>query len=280
MESDSSVDNQPSEPSGNQTASEQSPGYSTQHDSLSGATQQDSQEVDKPYVPFSQGKEKFQVRGQEVEWDWNETKKWAQLNHSGYEAMEKAKLLEKKAQSTYEQMYEMANRDPEGFIRTLNPNYKPQALRSTGEPGQQSGEEQSDPRDAAIARLERELGSLKGGVEQREIAEEKAAISKELEAAFTAYPALKNVLKAEQLVKSEYARQLRLGNDQITIDDVAFHMSQEAQESERKRVALTKQRLEQNRQTAPVSTSPSGGSGQSKGMTREEVRKLAGLPPN
>lgn len=271
------VDNQATETTGTDTGIDS--GSSTQQDSASVTTQQDNQEVDKPYSPFSSGKEKFKVRGQEVEWDWNETKKWAQLNHSGYQAMEQAKTIEKKAQTALQQMYEAANRDPEGFIRTFNPNYKAQAQHAQAANGQPGSEEQSDPRDSAIQRLERELESLKSGQEQRSIAEEKQLIAKEIESAFTAYPTLKNVLKAEQLVKAEYARQLRLGNDQITIDDVAFHMSQEAQESEKKRMQATKHRLDQNRKTAPVSTSPTGGSGQSKGMTRDEVRKLAGLPP-
>lgn len=251
---------------------------SIQQDSAPDTTQQDSGETDKPYIPFSNGKEKFKVRGEEVEWDWNETKKWAQINRSGFLAMEQAKALEKKAQTALTQMYQMAERDPDGFIRTFNPNYKPQANAS--QQGQEDDGTQSDPRDTAIQALQREIEQLKGGQEAREIAEEKAIIAKELESAFAAYPVLKNVLKADQLVKAEYARQLRLGNDQITIDDVAFHMSQEAQESERKRVAATKARLNQNRQTAPISSSPAGGSGQSKGMTRDEVRKLAGLPPN
>lgn len=271
------VDNQASESTGIETASAEP--TSTQDDSTPSPTQQDNQEIDKPYVPFSAGKEKFKVRGQEVEMTWDEAKKWVQLNQSGYQAMEQAKVLEKKAQTTLQQMYQMAERDPEGFIRTFNPNYRPQAAQANAAAGQAEGEEPSDPRDQAIQKLEREIQALKGGQEAREVAEEKIAISKEIESAFNAYPALKNVLKAEQLVKAEYARQLRLGNDQITIDDVAFHMSQEAQESERKRVTATKQRLDQNRKTAPVSTSPTGGSGQSKGMTRDEVRALAGLPP-
>lgn len=130
-----------------------------------------------PHVPFANGgKEKFKVNGQEVEWDWPTTQRYAQMGKSGQLAMERAAEVERKAKDAYAKLYEAAQRDPEGLIQTLNPTWQPRHQKAraqtssaqlpngkaaaTAQTDDEAAGESLDPRDEKIATLERRLAEI------------------------------------------------------------------------------------------------------------------------
>ena len=85
MELDTGLDNQASV---DQTDTSQN-----QSEIPQSATDSTTQETE--YKPFATGKEKFKVYGKEEEWDWNTTKKYAQLGKSAYQKLEEAAKIQK-----------------------------------------------------------------------------------------------------------------------------------------------------------------------------------------
>lgn len=234
----------------------------------------------KPSLPFSNGgKEKFKVNGQEFEWDWETTKKYAQLGRSGQLAQQRAAETEKKAKEFYGRLIENATADPIGLIRVLrgDPNWQFQSPNNGGQNHGQPDEE-LDPREAKIRELEQRLNKYEGTIEQQEIMAEQKAIQAELDEAVNKYSVLKNDKYAIAFIKSEYKKALQNGID-VTIDDVAFQIAQDRQESRQKEVQEKQKRIEQKRKQAPVTTAPGAPAKNSKGMSREEVMRLAGRIP-
>lgn len=246
-----------------------------------------------PYVPFSNGgKEKFKVSGQEHEWDWETTKRYAQIGRSGHQAMERAAAVEKKARETYGGLIQNAKTDPEGLIRILRnePNWTPKGSKATPESGARTtedggegGEGQDDPRDAQIQDLRARLERFEQKAEQADVETERAAIDKEMDAARKAYPELDDEITMEY-VRGQYRRALMShdGNgDPLTVDDVAFHVAQQIKEKRAQKNREKTSVVDANREKAPLGGAPRGGKGSAgdKPMNFNDVRKLAGLPP-
>lgn len=232
------------------------------------ATQQ--QQVQNPYKPFASGKEKFKVNGKDEEWDWETTRKYASLGKTSYQKMQEAAEVKKRAEDAYSQLLDLAKKDPEGLLRALNPNYAPQSQQQ-----RQDQVTDADPRDLKIQELERKLGEFSSVLEQQQVEEERKLINKELDDAVTKYTVLKGDKFALNYVKSEYRKALMQGLD-VSIDDVAFHVSQELQELRNQKVQETQKRFEQKRKNAPVTAVSTGSESSSKPMSLDEVKRLAG----
>lgn len=245
-------------------------------DTTQSQVQPGKEEQAKPYSPFAAGKEKFKVNGQEREWDWETTKKYAQLGYAGQAALEKAHETEKKARKLYSDIMQHAQTDPEGLIRILNPKFQgfSSARAPSAQPGQSQDQEQ-DPRDAKIQELEQRYQSVEQILEQQEIQKERQAIQSELDAACKSYPELDNEINREY-VKAQYKKILQKGIDGITIEDVAFHAAQKIKEQQAVKVKEQVTRLQENKKKAPVGSAPAGSAGSAKPMTREDVMRLAG----
>lgn len=244
------------------------------------ATQPPGTKDQKPYNPFSNGgKEKFKVDGKEFEWDWETTKRYAQLGRSGQSALERAAQIQKSAKATQMKLIQAAQNDPEGLIRILtgNPTWTFNG-RSAARPQQGAGDqadEEIDPREAKIQELENRLKRFEESDEKRSIDEERKVIERELEDACKKYPNLNDEI-TRHYVKAQY-RQALINGVEVTLDDVAFHISQQLEEKKLQRVQDQKQRIEQKRNKAPVTTAPGGGGAAKKPMTFDEIRKMAGL---
>lgn len=242
--------------------------------------QADDQQVEESqpevFVPFKSGKEKFKVNGAEVEWDWDTTKRYAQIGNAGYKAMEKAKALEKKQADTYQQLMDLATRDPEGLIRIFNPQWNGSAKQAqqiqAGQPQDQS--EANDPRDHKIRELEQRYQSVAEKLEAQEIAKERSMIESEIQSAVKQFPILGDEMHQEFL-KFQYAKALKQGLD-VTMEDVAFHVAQKLEATRQAKNQQIKQRIEEKRKKAPVvGTAAPEGTGK-KTMSLEDVKRLAG----
>ena len=228
-----------------------------------------------PYQPFASGKEKFTVNGKEVEWDWETAKKYASLGNTAYQKMQEAADIKKRSEAAYSQLLELAQKDPETLIRALNPNYNPQSQQTQR---QDQNVADVDPRDLKIQQLEQRLGKLdqlEKAYEEQQVEKERAAIAQELEQAETKYPILKGDKFAINFIKAEYRKALQSGLD-VSLDDVAFHVSQELQDLRQTKAQQTQQRLEQKRKQAPVNVVASGAESAAKSMSLDDVKKLAG----
>ena len=77
------------------------------------------------YQPFSSGKEKFTIDGEDLDLDWTEAKKYVSLGKTAYKRMQEAAELKNQTQKAYKELLELANKAPDGLITSLNPNYNP-----------------------------------------------------------------------------------------------------------------------------------------------------------
>lgn len=229
----------------------------------------------KPYQPFANGKERFTVNGKEVEWDWETAKKYASLGNTAYQKMEEAAELRKRTDTAWSQLVELAQKDPETFIRTFSPNYKPQSQPTQG---QAKDVAELDPRDLKIQQMEQRLSKLdelEKAYEAQEVEKERVAITKELEDVQTRYSNLKGDEFAIDYIKAQYRKALQNGLD-VSLDDVAFQVSQKLKERNELKTQQTQARIEQKRKQAPVNVVSSTADTTSKPMTLEDVKRLAG----
>lgn len=256
------------------TAQDQQPSTADQDTSTDAPANAESTET-VPYKPFGKGKEKFKVNGQELEWDWETTKRYAQIGRSGQMALERAATTEKKARQFYDQLVSQAAKDPDGLIEILTGRKVSRAqAQHDADPSSQQ-----DPRDSKISQLEERLAKFEQGTEQAAIEKERLAIQSELDAASKKYPEIDDEITRDY-VKAQYAKMLRNAKDpdDVTMDDVAFHVAQMIKDNRAKKTQDTKKRLDETRRRSPVSSSgiPAGGEGGHKPMTLEDVKKLAG----
>lgn len=232
-----------------------------------------------PPSPFATGKEKFKVNGQDKEWDWATTKKYAQLGYAGQAALERAHETEQKHKSFYSKLTEHAEHDPEGLIRILNPRFQGFASKAATPQGAGTGPNQGeelDPRDAKIQELESRTSSFEEMIEKQEIDKERQAIASELEDAVKEYPELNNEINREY-VKSQYARMVRKGIEGVTLADVAFHVSQKVKEMREADIKAKTAKALENKKKAPVGGSPAGTPSSAKPQSREDLKRMAGL---
>lgn len=228
------------------------------------------QEAQAQVTPFASGKEKLTINGQEVELSWDEVKKYASLGRTAYDKMQEAASIRKQVQDNYKKLVQLAQTNPQGLIEVLTGRKAPSAGQSQAqdEQGDQIEARRNDPRDA-------EIQELKAKIEARELAEERKAIETELTSAVSKYPELNNEIYKEY-VKSQYAKALRQGADDITIEDVAFIVSQQVKEKQAQSVRERQQKIKERRDRAPVTVPPGHRSDKPKEMDLEAVKRLAG----
>lgn len=222
------------------------------------------------HVPFSKGKEKFVVNGKEVEWDFETAKRYAQKGYSGMEAFQKAAEVERKNKELYRQLYSLAQSNPDELVRIFNPKYQPHAS------AQVDNTKEVDPFEQRLdMELQRRLAPLQQKLEQYEIDQERKLIQTEIESATKIFPILNDEFNVK-LLKAEYKSALQQGLD-VTIEDVAFYLSQKLQEREAERMNQTKTRIEQKRKDAPVHVTQTTQSSKKKDMSIDDVKRIAGL---
>lgn len=227
-----------------------------------------------PLTPFAQGKEKFKINGEEHEWDWETTKRYAQLGRNGQLAMERAAQVEAKSKTAYQQILKAAQTDPEGLLEILNPNYK---RSNSGSPRAET--EDQDPRDARIRQLEEQVSKFSGHLEGQEVEQARKEIDSELDDSAKKFPTLKDEVYREY-VKNQYKRYLNQGITDISIEDIAFEVHQKYLEQQKAKNAERKASLDLKRKNSPAHSisGSSGSSDRHEGETGiEYARRLAGL---
>ena len=215
--------------------------------------------------PFKDGKEKFTIDGEEIEMDWEETKKSVQLARSSYKRFEDAKKLETTAQGVMTRMKELAQTNPEGLIRTLNPNWQPgsSAPSATAQHNDQRTQTEDNPWQRKFEESEERYKGLEDRFEEMDMQTERVKLQEEFTATQAKYPIFND--KASMVyLKAEYAKSLRAGME-LGLDDVAFYVHQELSESRSKQIQSQKQRVEQRREKAPVSSRPAARSASTGG---------------
>jgi hypothetical protein len=218
--------------------------------------------------PFATGKEKFKVDGEEHEWTWEETRKYAQLGKMGYKRSQEAAALKKQVADNYKKLTQMATTNPQALIEILTGRKQSPSQQGQGEEQTRQSEERGfDHRDA-------ELQELKQRVEARELADERKAIENELSDSVSKYPELNNEIYREY-VKSQYTKALRRGED-VAIEDIAFMVSQSIKEQQSKDLRTKQQKLKERRDRAPSTVPPGFKSEKSDDMDLDAVKRLAG----
>lgn len=238
--------------------------------------QEDGQED--VYVPFKDGKEKFTIDGQEVEMDWEETKKSVQLAQSSYKRFEDAKKIEKTAQTVLEQIKQKARENPEGLIKIFNPNWQggnSQAQSQETAQGGQRMQDQDNPWQSKFEELQRQNEELRQRFEEQDVQAERAKLQQEFTEVQSKYPVFQG--KAEMaFLKSEYAKALRNGME-VDLEDVAFTISQDLKNSQVQRIQSQNQKRKQARERAPVSSQPGAGGAKKEFEDFEDVKKSLGM---
>lgn len=226
------------------------------------------------YKPFATGKEKFKVDDKEEEWDWNTTKKYAQLGKSSTQRMQQAAQIQKQAKETYAKLISAAAKDPEGLIRMLNPQFRgfantpadPQATQSQGAGAAPARDPEREEDKAKIQSLEEKFEAM-------EVEAERKKMESELDAAVKDYPQLGNKF-LRSYVKAQYLQALKSDLTDLTLQDIAFQVAQEWDGLRAEELKAKKQKFEETKRKAPVGSVP--GSGGEKPMTREDILRLAG----
>lgn len=244
------------------------------------ATDAQQTEVAQAYSPFAQGKEKFLVNGQEEEWDWDTTKRYAQIGKAGYSNLETAAKMRKEAErvqqsarQVYSQLLEYAKRDPEGLIKILNPNYGANRQASQEFKDRGFGQEEVDPRDHKIASLEERLQKWEQEREAQLDQEERKAMESEFTQVKEKFPRFKHPASYAYL-RDQYKKAI-INNLDLSVDDVAQMVDDKLSQYDAQATQTKVQRYEKNRERSPVS-GVSAGVGRKGEMTLEDVKRLAG----
>jgi len=229
------------------------------------------------YTPFKNGKEKFTFKDGEHEWDWETTKKYAELGRGGRLALQRAHEVEKKATEAYKKLLHHAQSDPYGLLKILNPQFEGSSqhtAKTATAHGNESEQQGQDPREAEIHQLKSKLGSVEEILERQEIEKEKQAIETELSDSIKKFPELDNKIH-RAYIKQQYKQALTQGLD-LSIEDVAFYVNQEIKEMESAKLKAQKEKQQQINKKAPVSSVPGKSVGEGGGYSREDVMRMAG----
>lgn len=216
---------------------------------------------------------KLKVNGEESEYSEAEVLKFAQLGKAGQRAMERAAATEKKHKELQSTLREAAEKDVFTLYQALTGKRHP--LADQGAPKatpQQSGE--IDPRDVQLREYEEKLSRIEQRLEKEDIERERQLVEQELGDAVKKYPELDSPY-LKSYVKSEYRKALVNGLD-MSLEDVAFYVAQEHKQWNAQKQKATQQKLEANKQKAPVIAPPSDGGSQKGPMTLDDVKRLAG----
>lgn len=238
--------------------------------------------------PFDEnGRAKFVVDGEEVERDWETIQREYQLAAASRKRFEQAADIKRKAETAYRQIYEAAQTDPIGLIRTFRPDWSPdQTPHGQAKPGAQNAQGQPvdangdviDSRLSAFeqrvqSELERRLAPVMEKFNAMSEAEERQAINKEYETISQKFPALKG--KAEKnFLFNQYRATLEKGVD-MSFEDVAFYVNKEIEEERQASRAPLQEKQQENKRKAPVSARPAASTGHKEFTSLEQVRALA-----
>lgn len=218
---------------------------------------------------------RLKVNGEELDLTEPEVLKYAQLGKAGQRAMEKAALLEKKQRETYSQLKEAAEKDVFTLYQILTGKVHPNAsLAASQKTTAQGASEQFDPKDLQLREYEEKLSRIEQRLEQEDIERERQAVESELSDAVKKYPELDSPY-LKSFVKSEYRKALLNGSEH-SLEDIAFLVAQDFKRYEQQKSKATQQKLEANRNKAPVIAPASKGSASNKEMTLDDVKRLAG----
>lgn len=236
-----------------------------------GAEAQSTQGVTEPR------KWKLKVNGEEEELDEPSVLKYAQLGKAGQRAMERAAATEKKHKELINSLRETAEKDPFLLYQALTGKRHPNALTAPTKATVEGQGNEPDPRDMQLREYEEKLSRIEQRLEQEDIERERKAVEQELGDAIKKYPELDSPpLKA--YVKSQYRAALVNGAE-MSIEDIAFLVAQEQKQWTAQKQKATQQKLEANKQKAPVITGPTGDAPKKKG-TLEDSLALGGLMPS
>lgn len=240
------------------------------------------------YQPFQTGKEKFKVDGREYEWDFQTAQKWAQLGYAGRRAMQEKAELQKQHQNFYNQLVKAADTDMDGLYEVLTGRKRgtTQASQhthntSTEDPNAQGADPRYEEIQRAMKTQAEQLAELREEKEARLVEQESKAIENEFSEVEKKFPQIAGNKYLKHYIKAQYAAELRAGNHEATIEDVAFFVTQEMSEQERTKQTNVKESIAQKKAKGTVGTQKPGGEGTAdKGYSNfEAVRKFAGLLP-
>lgn len=237
------------------------------------STEQATPETEAPAQQTQEPEQKLysiKVNGEEMQVSEPELIKYAQLGKAGQRAMERAAQTEKKQREMYSQLVKAAETDVYALYEVLTGKKHPSAMQQNNNAVTQ---QDLDPRDLKLREYEEKLSRIEQRIEAEEVEKERQAVETELADSIKKYPEL-DTPYLKHYIKAEYRKALVNGID-LSLDDVAFYVSQDVKKSEQEKAKATSMKLEENKKRAPVIAPPPGAK-ESKPMTLDDVKRLAG----
>ncbi len=246
------------------------------------ASQHQETQSQKFVSPFDEaGKARFKVDGQEIEADWDTIQREYQLTKKSRMMMDEAVGVRRKAEEALKNLYAAAKNDPEGVIRTLNPNWSPSQVRQAAaevQSGEGSGQQGNMDMNAMAKQLREQLmqefSPIKEKLEQYELERERQALNTEMSDVTEKFPVFKGRVE-KQFLMSQYRAALE-GETGLSLEEVAFIANRELEDERRTQQESKQQRQQELREKSPVITRQAGGEGKGKPMSIEDVKRLAG----
>lgn len=237
------------------------------------ATESPAQKTE-AYVPFSAGKEKFKINGQEEEWDWETTKRYAQLGKAGQRAMQERAELERKQKDFFARLIQGLEQDPAATFEALTGKKAPFASQRMAEATAPEGQE-ANPVELRLRQTEERLQSLLQQQEMAAIEKERQLIEQELEESSKKFPEISTPW-LKSYVKQQYRALLQQGITDMTIEDVSFLVAEEVKKQNAERQAALVQKVDENKKKSVVIAPKGTGQEGKKPMTLDDVKRLAG----
>jgi len=250
-------------------------------------TDTENQEKDpeqKTLTPFANGKETIKVRGKDVEVDWETTKRLASLGMAGRRAMQEKAQTEQKFKAFMGQLRSAAEKDPYELAEILTgKRLQRPHQNSQGQAQTEDNQENVDPRYLQmmqkLEQQEQQIKELSGDRETRLVQQELQAIENEYSDVEKQFPELKGDKFKKQYIKDMYAKELRGGNELITLEDIAFEVVMELRDEKKLQEKEMKAR-DQAKRAKTVLTTQQGSNGKStekKFRSFDDVRKEFGI---
>ncbi len=227
------------------------------------------------YVPFAAGKEKFKINGQEEEWDWETTRRYAQLGKAGQRAMQEKAESERKQKDFFAKLVQGLEQDPAATYEALTgkkPSFSVQRAQAAA--GQETSES-LNPLELRLQQTEERLQNLLQQQESASVAQERQLVEKELSDAATKFPEISTPW-LKSYVKQQYKALLQQGVYDMSIEDVAFMVSQDVQKQNAEKQKNLVQQVDKNKERAVVSAPRGTGQESKKPMSLDDVKRLAG----
>lgn len=238
----------------------------------------------KTLTPFANGKETIKVRGKDVEVDWETTKRLASLGMAGRRAMQEKAQTEQKFKAFMGQLRSAAEKDPYELAEILTgKRLQRPHQNSQGQAQTEENQENIDPRYLQLMQKleqqDQQIKELSGDRETRLVQQELQAIENEYSDVEKQFPELKGDKFKKQYIKDMYAKELRGGNEFITLEDIAFEVVMELRDEKKLQEKEMKAR-DQAKRAKTVLTTQQGSNGKStekKFRSFDDVRKEFGI---